>query len=255
MEWIFLLVWKWILWVMLFAFIVSIIIKRHDIVDIFWWIAITFWIALAYWSSMTESIYSSLLLILFFAWSIRLSWYILVKNTWKTEDFRYAKWRNNWGRFFYLRSFLQVFMLQGAIIMILLIPVINAFVRDSYNSLLVIIGVTIWILWFYFEYRADYELYSFKSRKHNKWKLFTWWLRQYSRHPNYFWEFLMWWWIYIFTFNGFDYSIVSPLLISFLLLFVSGIPMLEKKWEGDTEFIKYKKRVPSFFPKIKIKKN
>ncbi len=73
-------------------------------------------------------------------------------------------------------------------------------------------------------------------------------LWSYTRHPNYFGEATMWWGIYLMAFPIAWWSIISPMLITWLLLKVSGIPMLEKRWEGNKEYERYKKNTNAFFP-------
>ena len=118
------------------------------------------------------------------------------------------------------------------------------------------LGVFIWVVGFFFEAVGDYQLDRFIARKKSgeakksEGRIMKTGLWRYTRHPNYFGEAAMWWGIFFIAVSApLGYvAVISPLLISFLLLRVSGIPMLEKKYEKDAEFQKYAKKTSSFFP-------
>ena len=155
------------------------------------------------------------------------------------------------GKIFYLRSYLQVFLLQGFFLLIIISPVIHAAVAEKLQwNIFTWIGLCCWIIGFYFQAMADWQLVVFKSDKNNKGLIIQTGLWKYSRHPNYFGEILMWWSIFIITitFPNSFYFIISPLTITLLLDFVSGIPMLEKKYKGNPAFEDYKKRTSVLIP-------
>ena len=184
-------------------------------------------------------------------WGLRLSLHIYARNKNKTEDFRYKAWREEWGKYFYLRSYLQVFLLQGIFLLIIISPVIHAAVAETLQwNIFTWIGLCCWIIGFYFQAIADWQLAVFKSDKNNKGLIIQTGLWKYSRHPNYFGEILMWWAIFIITipFTNSFYFIASPITITLLLVFVSGIPMLEKPYEDRADFQEYKLRTSAFFP-------
>lgn len=201
-------------------------------------------------------------------WAVRLSSRIYLRNRNKPEDFRYKKWRDTWT-YFKTRSFFQIYVLQGAIILAISTPVIflnGLYITDivagaSYYTMLVI-GLLIWIVGFIFEAVGDYQLDHFikentrkkeagEDVKINIMKKGLWSL---TRHPNYFGEVSMWWGIWIMSLSILPsfpiilLAVISPITITFLLLKVSGIPMLEEKYKGDPEFDQYKKEVNAFFP-------
>ncbi|MBS4043409.1 MAG: DUF1295 domain-containing protein [Chitinophagaceae bacterium] len=231
------------------CFAISIILKRNDIADIAWGLGF----CLISWSAFILSNFSpvSLLVnILVTIWGLRLALHIYNRNKGKPEDFRYLNWRNQWKNF-YVRSFLQVFLLQGIFLYIIAFSIffINVNAAQEIN-VLTIIGVAVWLFGFAFEGIADHQLKIFKSDSNNKGKIITSGLWKYSRHPNYFGEVVLWWGIFIIALgieNGI-YTIISPLLITYLIVFVSGIPMLEEKYRNNQEFQAYKKRTSAFFP-------
>ena len=111
-------------------------------------------------------------------------------------------------------------------------------------------GALLWLFGFFFETVGDWQLAKFLEKKNSKEKVMKTGLWKYSRHPNYFGEVTMWWAVFLITTNsplGF-YGIISPLIISFLILFVSGVPLLEQKYAGDPEYEEYKKKTSKFIP-------
>jgi steroid 5-alpha reductase family enzyme len=185
-------------------------------------------------------------------WGLRLASYIIIRNWDKPEDFRYAKWRQEWGDKFIVRSFLQVFMLQGVIMFITCLPVIVINSTGHTRSLasLYPVGAGVWLLGFCFESIADHQMFFFKENPNNSGKVMNKGLWKYSRHPNYFGEALQWWGIFIISIpSGMWYvSALSPLTITFLLLKVSGVTMLEKKYEGNDKYEEYKSKTNAFIP-------
>jgi steroid 5-alpha reductase family enzyme len=184
-------------------------------------------------------------------WGIRLAIHIAIRNRGKGEDYRYAKWRQEWRRWFVLRSYFQIFILQGVFLFVIALPImlINFSYREDLTAI-DFLGIGVWCIGFIFEAVGDYQLKQFKKRPENKGKIITTGLWKYTRHPNYFGEVAMWWGIFLCAVsvkNGWA-AILSPLLITFLLLRVSGVTMLEKKYEGNTEFEAYSKRTNPFFP-------
>jgi steroid 5-alpha reductase family enzyme len=142
-------------------------------------------------------------------------------------------------------------VLQGFFMLIISTPIIIAGVgsSDTFNWVTGI-GLVMWFIGFAFEAIGDYQLSVFIKNKANKGDVIQTGLWKYSRHPNYFGEVLLWWGIFIMTLpiqNSF-WGIISPLTITFLLLYVSGIPMLEAKYKNNPQFQAYKKRTSAFFP-------
>jgi steroid 5-alpha reductase family enzyme len=191
--------------------------------------------------------------LLIWIWGFRLSYYILKRNAHKKEDYRYAEMRKSWGKQVYIRSYFQVFMLQGLLMLIISSTIIfNNISYDNQIGFMYIIGLLIWIIGFIFESVGDAELKKFINNPSNKGKIMKYGLWKYTRHPNYFGEATMWWGIFIMTLYPSSklhvMGIVSPLLITLLLLFVSGVPLLEKKYKDNLEFQEYAKVTNKFFP-------
>lgn len=234
---------------MSFWFAISVIKKRNDVADIAWGLGFV----LMAWLSFCLTGYSFkafLVNSLVTVWGLRLAWHIYHRNRNKPEDSRYLEWRKTWSNF-YLRSFLQVFFLQGIFIFMISLPVI--FINHSISqgfSIFETIGILVWGVGFYLESTGDRQLKEFISDPENKGKLMDKGLWRYSRHPNYFGEVTQWWGIFIVAVSipGSLFTIIGPLTITILILFVSGIPLLEKKYSGRPDFEEYKKRTSIFIP-------
>ncbi len=230
--------------------------KRNDIADIAWgigYIVICGYLLYSYPASPV-SILSYILVTL---WGLRLSLHIYHRNKNKTEDFRYRAWREEWGNTFYLRSYGQVFLLQGVLLIVILSPVIHVAVAETYTwNGFTWVGLFCWLIGFYFQAVADWQLSVFIKERKDPGAIMQTGLWKYSRHPNYFGELMMWWGIFIITLpvtNSF-YFIIGPLTITLLIVFVSGIPMLEKKYAGNPAFEDYKKRTSVLIPMPSRKK-
>ena len=238
------------------GFIISIIIKRNDIADVMWGPGIFLAAITAYYLNNSNSY---LLLFLISLWAMRI--FLHIGNRFvmkKEEDFRYATWRTTWKNF-YLRSYLQIFLLQGFLMFMVASSVIIYSIYNIQNaSILFFAGISIALFGLVFETFADRQLKSFlKTRTpENKDEIMQAGLWKYTRHPNYFGEVTFWWGIFIscLSFSSPIYInlllLVSPATITFLILYVSGIPMLEKKYENNAAFQIYKSRTPAFFPKF-----
>lgn len=232
------------------VFLISISKKRNDIADIFWGLGFAAFSIACLAVDKIPTTQSVLMIILVVLWGVRLAWHIGSRNRGQPEDFRYAAWRREWGRFFYIRSFVQVYLLQGFLLLVIVLPIWLVSREDQAQwNLLNTIGAVVWLVGFIFEVVSDHQLRQFKNQKSNKGKIIETGLWKYSRHPNYFGEVTLWWgiWLASLPFSAWI-SWISPVLITFLILKVSGIPLLEKKYEGRADFENYKKRTNIFFP-------
>ncbi len=198
----------------------------------------------------------SLLLWMVSLWGIRLAVRIRNKNYKKPEDFRYRAWRESWIKrsmlYFFFRSLIQIYLLQASIILLVLAPILIAFSQAIPLSLhfVNILGCVLWGVGFFFEVVGDAQLDTFLKDPNNKGKIMMRGLWKYTRHPNYFGEASMWWgiWLLVVDLPLGPFAIISPILITWLLLKVSGIPMLEAKWQGNPEWEEYKRTTSAFFP-------
>ena len=186
------------------------------------------------------------------AWALRLSAHVWLRNRGRGEDFRYARWRKEWGRAFVLRSYLQVFLLQGFFLLLVATPVI--LVNRSPSGAIgapAAVGAAIWAIGFVFESVGDGQLRRFKKDPANRGRIMARGLWRYTRHPNYFGESLMWWGLAVLGLSvpGGWAGVISPVVLTFLLTRVSGIPLLERKYRGNKEFEEYARRTSAFGPR------
>lgn len=189
------------------------------------------------------------------AWGARLSYRIWKRNLKVGEDYRYRSWRLAWmekgSTYFYLRSFFQIFALQAVIVITIALPIVFAnTISGPQFSFLNLLGFGIWMIGFYMQARADSELDYFLKHRHPVHKVLKTGLWKYSRHPNYFGEALMWWGILIMI-VGLPYwhvALISPLLITYLVRFVSGVPLLEMRFAHDADYQEYSRKTNAFIP-------
>jgi len=232
-------------------FVLSLVQKRNDVADVAWGLGFVLLVWVSFFSGSGQGARGLLAGLLVSVWGIRLASHIYVRNRGRAEDYRYAEWRRAWGKWFYVRSYVQVYLLQGILLFLIVLPVlfINKSISAGLNYL-DFIGVAIWLVGFIFESVGDAQLARFIKDPAHKGRLMQSGLWRYTRHPNYFGEVTQWWGIGIIALSvpsGF-YGIIGPLTITFLILKVSGVPMLEKKMIENPEFAEYKKRTSIFFP-------
>lgn len=232
-------------------FIAGTILKNNSIVDFGW--GIGFVLIAVYSNIRTGNTSLTALMVTFLValWGGRLFYHIFKRNVGKPEDFRYANWRKEWGKWVVPRSFLQVYMLQGLFMLMIAFPIVLIHEKGTgdFNTL-TLVGLLVWILGYFFEVVGDSQLKKFKLNPQSKGKLMTTGLWSITRHPNYFGEATMWWGIYIIALSvGVSWwAVISPVGITWLLRFVSGVPMLEKSMQERPGFHEYASKTNAFIP-------
>ena len=234
--------------------LLSLALGDASIVDIFWGLGfvVVAWVSYAT-AGATESRHL-LLGLLVTVWGVRLGAYLAWRNIGKGEDQRYQAMRRHWGRRFWWVSLFTVFILQGMIMWIVSLPVQVAMAADGTDTFwpVVVVGVALWATGILFEAAGDSQLARFKANPDNKGKVMDRGLWRYTRHPNYFGDFAVWWGFYLVAMGTVDpwWTLVGPALMSFMLLRVSGVAMLErtigKRRPGYEEYIR---RTSAFFPR------
>ncbi|MBN2260557.1 MAG: DUF1295 domain-containing protein [Clostridiales bacterium] len=232
-------------------FIWATIIKNNSIVDFGWGLGFVIIAIYSYLRSASYNLSATLVTLLIAIWGIRLTYHIFKRNWGKAEDFRYANWRKEWGKYVLIRGFFQIFILQGLLMFSIVFPaiILNSYADPNLNSF-GILGLLVWIIGYLFESIGDSQMRNFKKNPDNKGKIIRTGLWKYTRHPNYFGEATMWWGIFIIVFSSTQnlITIASPILITFLLLYVSGVPLLEKKYKNNPDFQAYAKITSKFIP-------
>jgi len=233
------------------VFVAALVRKDNSIVDVAWGVGFILIALSTFFLDKGRNPRQILVTALVILWGSRLALHILRRNKGKGEDYRYAKWRKDWGKWFIPRSYFQIYILQGLFMLAISYPVVLINYRGGPEAhFFDAVGLLLWCTGFGFEVVGDYQLRKFKKNPENRGKIMKSGLWRYTRHPNYFGEAVIWWGIFSFALSvehGLT-AVFSPLLITFLLLRVSGVPMLEKKYAGNEEFAEYARRTSVFIP-------
>jgi steroid 5-alpha reductase family enzyme len=184
------------------------------------------------------------------AWAIRLAFHITWRNWGQEEDSRYQAIRENNQPNFEFKSLYIVFLLQAFLAVIVALPLMSIFGSNREINILDYIALALWLTGMFFETVGDLQLSRFKASIRNQGKVLDSGLWRYSRHPNYFGEFCIWWAFFLFAAaSGYWWSIVSPILMTILLLKVSGVSLLESTIaERRPEYASYCRSTNAFFP-------
>lgn len=186
-------------------------------------------------------------------WALRLSIFITVRNWGLEEDYRYQQIRANNEPGFKLKSLYIVFGLQGLLAWLIALPLLPAITASTELGLLDVLASVLWLAGFIFEAVGDYQLSRFKNDAKNKNQVLDTGLWGLTRHPNYFGDFCVWWAFYLFAVaSGGWWTIGSPILMSILLLKVSGVAMLEKTIVNRRpKYANYIRQTNAFFPGVR----
>ena len=238
----------------------SVYLRNASIVDIFWgvgFVLITFYLFLF---SETTSLRKSILLFLVTVWGLRLSIHLFIRNVGKPEDFRYQKFRKDYGehRYWWV-SYFQVFLLQGILMVLIASPLVGVFVSDEIIPLNIFdyLAIPLWIIGISFEAGGDYQLAKFKNNHSNKGEVLSSGFWKYTRHPNYFGDAAVWWSYALFAIAVQQYWYVSgAILMTYLIIKISGVAMLERSLLADKPAYKdYVEKTSAFFPWFPKKTN
>ena len=239
--------------VMVVTWIVSLPLRNASIVDIVWGagFVVVAWIARTIGDGNQDRI--DLLTAMVTIWGARLSLYLWWRNHGKGEDFRYQSMRRRQGERFPIRSLVTVFGLQGVVMFVVSLPVqLSATPADPGIGWLAVAGVALWGVGLFFETVGDAQLARFKADPANAGAVMDRGLWRYTRHPNSLGDFCVWWGIFLVAAETTDarFGIVGPVLMSVMLLRVSGVAMLErslmKRRDGYADYVA---RTATFFPR------
>jgi steroid 5-alpha reductase family enzyme len=236
-----------ILWV------VSLLVRDASIVDSFWglgFVAVAASVAAA--APGAPGARAWLLGGLAAVWGLRLSHHIFWRNKGRGEDYRYRKWREEAGPSWWWRSYFKVFLLQGAIMWLVAAPLVAVLGAGAQPPLgwVDALGTAVWAVGFFFEAAGDWQLSRFKADPANKGRLFTGGVWRYTRHPNYFGDAAVWWGHFVIAAAaGAWWTVFSPALMTFLLVRVSGVRMLESSLrDSKPGYREYMESTSAFFP-------
>ncbi len=202
--------------------------------------------------------YSTLIVFMVTIWGLRLSAYLAWRSWGKAEDHRYAAMRAYRGESFAKRSLFTVFGFQAVLLWFISLTVQIGIVGSATFPWLIGVGVLIWAVGWMFETIGDWQLVQFKKDPANRGRVMDRGLWRWTRHPNYFGDFLVWWGLYMVSAQSESWwwTISGPLLMSFLLIRVSGVALLEsslsQRLDGYSDYVR---RTSSFYPRRPRKSN
>ncbi len=238
---------------MFVLWLVSLAMKNASIVDIFWGAGFAVIAVAAF--ALSDGYLPRKVLITSLAgiWGLRLAGYIGWRNAGKGEDFRYRAMRKRHGERFAFVSLFTVFVLQGVLMWVISLPLQFAQLSPEPARLtwLDFLGVSLWAIGLSFEAIGDWQLARFKADPANKGKVMDRGLWAYTRHPNYFGDALLWWGFFLIalTTHWGWWTVISPVLMTTLLMKVSGVALLEKTLvKTRPEYRDYVRRTSAFCP-------
>lgn len=232
--------------------------NRYDVIDIAWGVAFVAIAATTYLAGgyLQRGVSVQLLvLLLVCVWGFRLSLHIY--RRWlhsREEDHRYQQLRRDYQKKpggVTWNMFAKVYLVQAVLAVIVSTPVVILMGSEQVAwSWWATIGLVVWGIGFFFEAVGDWQLRNFIADPANKGRLMTRGLWKYTRHPNYFGEMTQWWGIYVISWSvAFGWAgLIGPLVITWLLVFISGVPLTERHFQGRAGWDAYKRRTSKLVP-------
>ncbi|MDH3883765.1 MAG: DUF1295 domain-containing protein [Desulfobacterales bacterium] len=243
---------------MITGWLISLGYRNVSIVDSLWGLGFVLIAWLTFF--MSDGVWSRKMLIavLVTLWGLRLSIYLSWRNWGKGEDPRYGSWRKKSGDRFWLVSLFKVFILQALFLWVISLAVQIGQLASIPAKLTWLdgLGIIVWAVGFTFESLGDWQLAKFKSDPASKGRVMDRGLWAYTRHPNYFGEFLIWWGIFLITLSTPNswWTILSPVIITLVLLKMTGIPLTEQELvKNRPGYSEYVKRTSAFVPWFPVK--
>jgi len=232
----------------------SMVTRDASLVDRFWgagFVLVAWYYALQLPTPPGGGWHRRLVLLLVSAWGLRLSLHITGRNWGRGEDPRYRAMRERGGAGWPVRSLLTVHGLQGLLLWVISAPLLAAMAAPApARPLLATLGALAWAAGFAFEAGGDWQLARFKAEPANRGRVLDTGFWRYTRHPNYFGDALCWWGLFALAAAvGGWWTVFSPLLMTFLLVKVSGVSLLEKSLlDTKPAYRDYVRRTNAFFP-------
>lgn len=227
--------------------------QRTDLVDVLWGPNFVVVVTTVLIASGSYSQIAWLAWGLVAIWGTRLAWHIGKRHRKTTEDRRYLQLKAGWPATQHpqWQLYIRVFFSQALLAWVVSIPAWLAVTSSRDINALAVVGAIIWVVGFLFESTADRQLAQFLGDASNKGKLLTSGLYKFSRHPNYFGELSQWWGIGLIAVSAFPLGVIGligPLTISYLIIFVSGIPLQEKNYGDRADWLAYKTKTSVLIP-------
>jgi steroid 5-alpha reductase family enzyme len=238
---------------MILVWVGSLVTRDASIVDRVWGLGFVLVAWLAFVLTDAETVRKMVVVALVTLWGVRLSVYITWRNWGKGEDYRYREMRRKRGAQFPFISLFSVFLLQAVILWAVAAPLLQAQRAQGPDGMtwLDLAGITVFAIGFFFEVVGDSQLARFKADPGNRGKVLNTGLWRYTRHPNYFGDAMVWWGFFLLAVAtpGGWWTFYSPVLMTFLLMKVSGVALLEQSLrETKPQYRDYVERTSAFFP-------
>ncbi len=242
-----------IMFLMTLLWVLSVLLKNVSIVDLFWGFGFVITTIFYFFKTGEPEPRKIILSAMVFIWGSRLSGYLAWRNIGKGEDFRYAQFRKKYGesRYWWI-SFFQTFLLQGVLMWLISAPLLGAQFFGNNKSLGVLdcIGICLWIIGLSFEAGGDFQLARFKADTKNKGKVLNKGFWRYTRHPNYFGDSAVWWGYGFICISAGSYlPVLGSVLMTALIIKVSGVALLEKSLvDQKPDYKEYIENTSAFLP-------
>ncbi|QDU79623.1 3-oxo-5-alpha-steroid 4-dehydrogenase [Polystyrenella longa] len=242
---------------MLLTWLVSLKKKDVSIVDIVWGLGFVLVGWVSWFMQPDKTLLQTGMIACLTIWGARLSGYLAWRKSGEGEDRRYGAMRTKHGDSFPLVSLLTVFILQGIVMWVVSLPLqfglssSGRVVEEGVRNSIFFTAILFWLTGFLFESIGDYQLARFKSDPDNEGKVFDQGLWSFTRHPNYFGDFLVWWGFGVMglALSAELWSLIGPAVMSIFLLKISGVSLLERDLrERKPAYAKYVEQTNAFFP-------
>ncbi|AXG76984.1 DUF1295 domain-containing protein [Streptomyces paludis] len=242
--------------VMLTTFAIALVKGMHRIVDIAWGLAFAAVALVSYGVSGAAAGDDGrrlLVTVLTTVWGLRLAGHIALRGRGHGEDARYAAMLAKAPGSPALYALRKVYLLQGALVVLVSLPVQAAMYLPGPLGPVAYAGCALWAVGLFFEAVGDRQLARFTADPANRGRLMDRGLWAWTRHPNYFGDFCVWWGLFLIVCDGGDpavaaATVVAPLVMSFLLIGGSGKRLLERHMADRPGFAAYTERTSGFFP-------
>jgi steroid 5-alpha reductase family enzyme len=238
---------------MVLGWLISLRYRNVTIVDSMWGLGFVLIVWITFFFAEGFVGRNILIAVLATVWGLRLSIHLSRRNWGTGEDPRYAQWRKKSGERFWLVSLFKVFLLQALVMWIIALVLQMGQLSPAPDQFvwLDMVGALVWAVGFFFESIGDWQLLRFKANPANNGRVMDRGLWAYSRHPNYFGEFLIWWGFFLITLSTPNswWTAISPLAITLVLLKMTGIPLTESSIVNTRPgYREYIKRTSAFIP-------
>lgn len=233
------------------VWLVSVAVRDASVVDLIWGPAFVMLAWFYWWVTGGGGPRGTLGLLLVTVWGLRLGAHLARRNIGKPEDYRYQAMRRGWGPRFWWVSLFTVYWLQAVLLWIVSFPLLQIQAAPVPLGVVGWAGAVVAVVGFLFEAIGDHQLTRFRSDPSNEGKVLSEGLWRYTRHPNYFGDAVFWWGITALASEvpGWWWILPGPVLMTVLLMNVSGVPLLEARLaETRPRYADYVRRTNAFVP-------